>query len=286
MMGSSQITQRAKSVALEHGADLVGVVSARDLPEHEEGISRILASSLSVMVVASGHSLAAIRSPNNQVAQFDTVHSYGEAERAAHRTARFLESKGYPSVAIPAFIPIDMAAPKRGMRGEICWRRAGVRSGLGSYGENGLLVTREFGAAIRISGLVTAADLEADFPLDEDVCDHCMRCVEGCPANALFGEGKIDKKRCGDVIFAFGFRHFQRVMNGLLEGDSTATREAIEGPGLLEMWQTFMTGNYYYCFHCQSQCPASALYPRAPNSQASDATSSLPRDSREAREPS
>ena len=261
-MRSSEMTHRAKRVALEHGADLVGVVSARDLPEHEEAISSMLTSAKSVMIVASRHSLAAIRSPNNQVAQFDTIHSYGQAERAAHRTARFLESEGYPSLAVPAFIPIDMAAPKKGMRGEICWRRAGVRSGLGSYGENGLLVTREFGAAIRISGLVTAADLEADPPLNEDVCDHCMRCVEGCPANALSGEGKIDKKRCGDVIFAYGFRYFQRVMQGSLESSDTTAREAVEGEGLLEMWQTFMTGNYYYCFHCQSQCPASALYPR------------------------
>jgi epoxyqueuosine reductase QueG len=261
-MESSELTRRAKSVALEHGADLVGVVDARDLPEHEEGISRILPSSKSVMVVASRHSLAALRSSNNQVAQFDTIHSYGQAERAAHRTARFLESNGHPSVAIPAFIPIDMAEPKKGMRGEICWRRAGVRSGLGSYGENGLLITREFGAAVRVSGLVTAADLEADPPLDGDACDHCMRCVESCPANALSGEGKIDKKRCGDVIFEYGFRYFKRVIQEIREFDSTATREVQEDVRLLEMWQTFMTGNYYYCFQCQCQCPASALYPR------------------------
>jgi len=256
------LTQRAKRIALESGADLVGVLRVGDLPEHEQAISGILASSKSVMVVAARHSLAAIRSPNNQVAQFDTIHSYSQAERAAHRTARFLESEGRPSLAVPAFIPIDMAAPKKGMRGEICWRRAGVRSGLGSYGENGLLVTPEFGAAIRISGLATAAELEADAPLDEDVCDHCMRCVEGCPADALSGAGRIDKKRCGDVIFEYGFRYFHTVMKGLLQGDRTAVRESVEGSGLLEMWQSFMTGNYYYCFQCQSQCPASELYPR------------------------
>lgn len=263
MLTPSELTLRAKRIALEEGADLVGVLDPTDLPEHEEEISRMLASARSVMVVASRHSLAAIRSPNNQVAQFDTIHSYGEAERAAHRTARFLESEGHPSLAVPAFVPIDMAAPKKGMRGEICWRRAGVRSGLGSYGENGLLVTREFGAAIRISGLLTAAELEADPPLAEDACDHCMKCVESCPVDALSGEGSIDKKRCGDVIFEYGYRYFQGVMKGLMQGDPTKARQAIEGTGLLEMWQTFMTGNYYYCFQCQSQCPASALYPRA-----------------------
>jgi hypothetical protein len=66
-----------KDVALEQGADLVGVVSARDLAEHEEGIARILPSAKSIVVVAARHSLAAIRSSNNQVAQFDTIHTYG-----------------------------------------------------------------------------------------------------------------------------------------------------------------------------------------------------------------
>jgi len=188
------------------------------------------------------------------MAQFDTIHTYDECARAAHRTARFLESAGLPSVAVPAFIPIDMEDPKRGMRGEICWRRAGVRAGLGSYGENGLLVTREFGAAIRLSGILTLADLEGDPRLDEDVCDHCMRCIEACPAEALTGEGKINKKRCGDRIFKYGFRFFRDLMADLIQKPETEARELLRGHGLREMWQTFMTGNYYYCFQCQSQC--------------------------------
>jgi epoxyqueuosine reductase QueG len=255
------LKQDAKNVALEQGADLVGVASVRDLAEHEEGIARILPSAKSIVVVAARHSLAAIRSSNNQVAQFDTIHTYGQAEKAAHRTARFLESRGAPSVAVPAFIPLDMAAPKKGMRGEICWRRAGVRAGLGSYGENGLLVTRALGSAVRVSGVVTDAELAADPPSEQDVCDHCMRCVEACPAGALAGKGKINKKLCGDVIFAHGFRYFQQVMEGIAKGAYVEMRQIIEGEGLRELWQTFMTGNYYYCFKCQAQCPAPALYP-------------------------
>jgi hypothetical protein len=26
-----------------------------------------------------------------------------------------------------------------------------------------------------------------------------------------------------------------------------------------QFWQTFMTGNYYYCIACQAQCPAAQL---------------------------
>jgi len=258
-MVNHELSKSAKSVALADGADLVGIVKVSNLPEDTEGITRILPSAQSVMVIASKHSLAAISSANNQMAQFDTIHAYNECARAAHKASRFLESEGFLSVAVPAFIPIDMEEPKKGMRGEICWRRAGVRAGLGSYGENGLLITKEFGAAIRLSGLVTSAGLEADLALDEDACDHCMRCMEACPLGALSGGGKINKKLCGDEIFKYGFRFFASFIQDLIRKPMAETEEIFKSHGLKEMWQTFMTGNYYYCFQCQSQCPATDL---------------------------
>jgi epoxyqueuosine reductase QueG len=183
---SNSLTQEAKEMALAEGADLVGVVKVSDLEEHAAGIFRILPSAKTIMVVAAKHGLTALRSPTLQVMQFDTIHTFNEVARAAHSTARFLEAQGFASAAVPAFLPIDMQAPKKGMRGEICWRRAGVRAGLGSYGENGLLVTKEYGAAIRLSGLVTAAGLDPDTSIKENVCDRCMRCIDACPSKARF----------------------------------------------------------------------------------------------------
>jgi epoxyqueuosine reductase QueG len=259
MMVNQQLTEAAKLTALNNGADLVGVINVNSVPEHAEDIFRILPEAESIVVVASKHSLAGLGSNNVQMGQFDTLHTYTECARAAHKVARFLESKGYPSVAVPAFIPIDMAEPKKGMRGEICWRRAGVKAGLGSYGENGLLVTKEFGSAIRIAGLLTLADLNADRPSDEDACDHCLRCIDACPANALGGKGRINKKKCGDEIFKYGFRYFAGFMQDLIQKPKSDMMEILRGHGLRELWQTFMTGNYYYCFQCQLQCPATKM---------------------------
>lgn len=258
-MSDPELTERAKGVALAQGADLVGVVKVSDLPEHKDSIAKILPEARSVMAVAARHSLAAITSANNQMAQFDTIHAYDACAHAAHKVSRFLESEGFLSVAVPAFIPIDMQDPKKGMRGEVCWRRAGVRAGLGSYGENGLLVTKEFGSAIRLSGVVTLAGLKNDSPLDQDACDHCIRCIEACPVGALSGDGQIDKKRCGDEIFKYGFRFFANFMKDLIGRTADETEEIFRGYGLRELWQTFMTGNYYYCFKCQSKCPATQL---------------------------
>jgi len=86
-----------------------------------------------------------------------------------------------------------------------------------------------------------------------------MRCVEACPVNALSGKGRINKKRCGDHIFRFGFRYFQKVVQDMTDKATEELREITRGSGLRQLWQTFMTGNYYYCFKCRSQCPATRL---------------------------
>jgi epoxyqueuosine reductase len=256
-MAGHDLKRSAIELAFRSGADLAGIVSVDDLPEHEESIRKILPQAKNVIIVASRHSVGSISSANIQVAQFDTIHTYNETARATHTVSRFLESNGFYAVAVPAFIPIDMQEPKKGMQGELCWRRVGVRAGLGSYGENGLLVTKEFGSAVRLAGLLTSADLEPDSALTEDACDHCMRCVEACPTAALSGKGEINKKLCGGAIFKYGFRFFQNFMNGLCEAKNDETRNIIKGYELRELWQTFMTGNYYYCFECQSKCPHS-----------------------------
>ena len=78
-MVDHELSKKAQDVALAHGADLVGIVKVVDLTEHEERISKILPYSHSVIVIAARHSLAAISSSNNQMAQFDTIHTYNSA---------------------------------------------------------------------------------------------------------------------------------------------------------------------------------------------------------------
>ena len=259
-MSERKLAEQAKKVALERGADLVGIVKVADLPEHSERIERMMPGARSVLVIATRHSLGSLRSGANELAQFDTIYAYDECARAAHAVARFLESQGFLSAGLPAFIPLDMDEPGKGMRGEICLRRAGVRAGLGSYGESGAMVTKQYGQAVRLSGVLTTADLFPDVPLKEDVCDHCLRCVEACPVKALSGQGKINKKLCGDHIFRFGFRYFQKVVEGMIDKRNDEVREIAQGSGLRQLWQTFMTGNYYFCFKCQTQCPTNRRF--------------------------
>ncbi len=243
------------SVAGTHGAPLCGAAPAASMGEGRGEIEAILPGVRSVVVLAAPHSRAAIASANIQVAQYDTIHAYDEVARASRAVALYLERQGHAAAAVPAFIPIDMSPPRRGMRGAVDWRKAAVAAGIGRYGESGLLVTDTFGPAVRLGGIVTEADVASGDPLTGASCEKCRACIEACPAGALSGGGRIDKKKCGDRIFRGGFRAWRDFLRQLAESSPEARGDLAGGTLSLELWQNFMTGNYYYCFACQAACP-------------------------------
>jgi epoxyqueuosine reductase QueG len=251
MVSLSELAEIARSC----GAPLCGAARAGGLSADREDIERILPGARSVVVLAVPHSRSALESRNVQAAQYDTIHVYGEAARASHAVARWLERKGHRAVAVPAFIPIDMSPPKHGMKGAVDWRDAGAKAGIGGYGESGLLVTRGFGPAVRLGGVLTDAVIAPGDPLPGTPCTRCNRCVEACPAGALSGGGRIDKKKCGETIFSGGYRAWRKFLLDLIEAPPEKRREMTGSQISLELWQNFMTGNYYYCFACQAACP-------------------------------
>jgi len=63
-----------------------------------------------------------------------------------------------------------------------------VRSGLGWIGKSALLVTREFGPAVRLTSVLTDAPLTAGIPIEESKCGGCTACADACPARAISGK--------------------------------------------------------------------------------------------------
>lgn len=62
-----------------------------------------------------------------------------------------------------------------------------ARAGLGWIGKNCLLVTPQYGPAVRLSSLLTDAPLTYGQPILESRCGDCGLCVGSCPAGALKG---------------------------------------------------------------------------------------------------
>lgn len=240
----------------ELGADLAGIASVEALRQRGALQEEVLKGAQSAVVIAVAHSTGALRSSNIQVKQYDTRYTYSKVDEVAHRMARALEGEGYPSVAIPAYIPLDMGEGKQGMVGLVDHRQAAREAGLGTLGLNNLLVTREFGPRVRLGCVLTTAPLLPTLPLKEDVCTGCKLCWEKCPSQAFLEPGQIDKTKCMRSLFLYGLRGLLRFGHQMIDSTSPQERkDLMRSEALRELWQNFMSGSYYYCFECQAQCP-------------------------------
>jgi len=63
-----------------------------------------------------------------------------------------------------------------------------TRAGLGWIGKNALLITTEYGSAVRISSILTDMMLEPDNPINTSRCGKCTSCADGCPASGIKGK--------------------------------------------------------------------------------------------------
>lgn len=81
------------------------------------------------------------------------------------------------------------------------FRHLAYAAGLGTFGLNNMLITRE-GCAGRLNGIVSNIPLETGRPLEEEACLYkrngsCGVCVKRCPSGALSSHG-FNRRLCYD----------------------------------------------------------------------------------------
>jgi len=74
-------------------------------------------------------------------------------------------------------------------------KAAMARSGMGSYGMNAIIQTREHGSWVLATTVATDAVLEPDAQV-EPTCDGCRACIDACPTGAIVRPYVIDVGRC------------------------------------------------------------------------------------------
>ncbi len=121
-------------------------------------------------------------------------------DQAGYRIASVLSSAGFPSVWIPRDGYGSVSVLKDKPVAFFSHRHAAFLAGLGNFGMNNMLLTRDFGPRVRFTSILTAAELPPDPVLEEPLCTRCRRCVTACPVNALedgdYPSSLTDKKAC------------------------------------------------------------------------------------------
>ena len=118
-------------------------------------------------------------------AYFDAYHAINEKlDGLVTAGAEYLQAMGY---RVHAQTRANVQEHP-GHRTDLPHKTVATRAGLGWIGKSALLVTREFGPAIRLSSLLTDAPLSAGEPIDHSLCGGCTACVDHCPGQAIFGK--------------------------------------------------------------------------------------------------
>lgn len=112
-------------------------------------------------------------------------------------------------------------------------------AGVGWFGKNTMLISREIGSWFFLGVILTTAELEYDQPFESDYCGSCTKCLEACPTDAFPEAGVLDANRC--ISYLTIERRTKSIPGSLREG----------------------MGDWIFgCDICQEVCPWNRFAPR------------------------
>ena len=100
--------------------------------------------------------------------------------QTGYRIARYLTNNGYQSINVGQDL-----TDYRYISSAFSFKYAAVQAGLGTIGENGLLISRVYGARLRLTAIITEAPLEANELTTDLPCENCNVCIKICPSGAI-----------------------------------------------------------------------------------------------------
>ncbi|RJP66788.1 MAG: epoxyqueuosine reductase [Candidatus Abyssobacteria bacterium SURF_17] len=251
-------SEELKRLALSLDADCVGVASreAYERIEPNAKLDVMVAGAKSLVIFGIWTGAGAIESPSTVVQSQHLMIIYDELNRIGLKLARDLERAGHRTSTIPPHLPIEMSKETKGLMGPVSLRHAAEAAGLGKLGLNRLLINPQFGARLRLGGLVTDAKLAPDPILSESLCDNCMECVKACPVSAIGEDGKVDVIACTRNNFPYGLSNLiKRLADLAMEGSPEDWKKFIKNPEFWNYYQALSLGLFYCCFECQRACP-------------------------------
>lgn len=116
---------------------------------------------------------------------FESYHRLNaQLDRLVTAGADFLRQKGFRAFAQTT----DVVTETEDYRTRLPHKTVATRAGLGWIGKSALLVTPEYGPAVRLSSLLTDAPLDCAEPVVHSQCGNCTACADACPGKAITGE--------------------------------------------------------------------------------------------------
>jgi len=170
-----------KNALLRMGADVAGFGDLRELPEDTR-------ESLPTGVcVAVAYPPAVIRGisdlPTREYREwYDTLNV--KLDTIVTDGAGLLRAIGYNAVAQTREY---VGSGEKNDNTALPHKTVATRAGVGWIGKCALLVTKDYGSAVRLSSILTDAPLTTTAPVNTSECGDCTACADACPGRAVSG---------------------------------------------------------------------------------------------------
>lgn len=175
MISTSELRETLRGA----GADLVGFGDIRCL-----GGPAGFSSCVSLAVKLPAETVCGISSgPTREYfRQYHLLNA--KLDALAELAASCLCAQGFHALAQTTTTVVESAGYRTPMPHKTC----ATRAGLGWIGKSALLVTPEYGPAVRLSSVLTDAPFDSSGPpINASRCGGCTRCQDACPGRAIQG---------------------------------------------------------------------------------------------------
>jgi epoxyqueuosine reductase len=165
----------------EQGAALVGYADVRGVADH---VNERMPTGVAIAVALDPGILARNRKgPTREYGrEYERANALLDTLSAA--AAEFLRLRYCRAEPAPATLE---KLDTRTLATPLPHKTVATRAGLGWIGKCALLVTEEYGPAVRLTSLLTNALLPTAEPMTESRCGECTACADVCPAGAVSG---------------------------------------------------------------------------------------------------
>jgi len=203
---ATKLEDEIKAHARSLGADLVGITATKRWAEQPLIEEDFFPQSLwplarSVIVMGMQMPLPIVDTTPSPLHKelYDIVNR--ELDSVAFRLVQFLNRKGHPAFFFTRDGYVSMKALREKPQAAFSHIHAAYYAGLGTVGMNRVLLTPEFGPRVRLVSVFTAAELNSDPMMTEDLCIKCNLCAKCCPSSAIIARedtviGDFDVNAC------------------------------------------------------------------------------------------
>ncbi|AWI03527.1 hypothetical protein B9W14_03195 [Clostridium drakei] len=186
---------------IEKGASIVRFADLKDIPESQRESYKY---GISIAVALNPYIIAGIENGPTKDYYGEYIRVNNLLDDLDEYAAKIITQHGFR--ALPK-VKRSIKTDETTLATILPHKTVATRAGIGWIGKCALLVTKEFGSAVRLSTILTDAQLNVGSPINESKCGKCLICTSFCPSNAVLGvnwkvnmdrDNYFDAFKCGD----------------------------------------------------------------------------------------